>query len=436
MKNTKIKIKDNKGKVIDNKEFKNKLKYKQRQKVLDLYIEHEISRDDAINELKISESQFTKILKRYRQEGLEGLKHKLLNRLSNHASADAYKQHAIDLYITKYNGWNYCHACNKMEAWDNLVVHHNSLRNWLLDEKITKPKHKKKPYFKKREPMARFGDMVQVDGTFHDWFDDGNMYCLIHFVDDATKISLAMFFDGETTVGALTVLKLWCEKYGIPKKLYMDKDSVYRVNDKNAVATIEEELQGYSKARTNFAKVCDKLGIELIFANTPQAKGRVERRHGVFQDRCVKEFKLFGIKNMLDANEYLLKPSGFLDDINSQFTVPAKKASACIKLTQAETYEIFTVDEYRIVRNDYTISFNNVIYQLAKSNNITSKTKVIVKTHIDDKITISRNKYKLEYKVIENRKKPKKRKQLKASPYLLNYIRSQITRPIMRQRAC
>jgi len=135
---------------------------------------------------------------------------------------------------------------------------------------------------------------VQVDGTFYDWSGDGHMYCLMHFVDDATKTSLAMLFDGETTIAALTILKLWCEKYGIPSALYMNKDSVYRVNDKHAVATIEEELAGNPEPRTNFAKVCDKLGIKLIFANTPQAKGRVERRHAIFQDRFVKELKLLG----------------------------------------------------------------------------------------------------------------------------------------------
>ncbi len=138
----------------------------------------------------------------------------------------------------------------------------------------------------------------------------------------------------------------------------MDRDSVYKVNDKHAVATIEDELEGHPEARTNFAKVCDKLGIRLIFANTPQAKGRVERRHAIFQDRFVKELTLFGIKTIEDANEFLTQPNGFLDDVNKQFTISAKEQSTCIKLTETQLYQIFTIDESRIVHRDYTVQFN------------------------------------------------------------------------------
>lgn len=190
----------------------------------------------------------------------------------------------------------------------------------------------------------------------------------------------------------------------MPKALYMDRDSVYKINDKHAVATIEEELEGHTEARTNFAKVCNKLGIRLIFANTPQAKGRCERRHALFQDRFVKELKLYGITNMERANEFLLKSGGFLEDVNSQFTIAAKEVSTCIKLTKNELYQLFTIDESRIVHNDHTVHFKNVVYQLTKACKVTAKSKVIVKTYIDGKIAIyikwHNNECNLEYVIL------------------------------------
>lgn len=418
---------------VDTKGVQLNLKNKLRQKVLDVYINKGLSRKEAIKRIGVSVVQFKRILARYKKEGAAGLTHKQTNQPSHNAKSHAFKQTVINLYKQKYNGWNYAHASDKMAKLDNVIVSEPSLRRWLLQAGITQRKHKKKSYFKKREPRSSFGDLVQVDGTFYDWFGDGHMYCLMHFVDDATKTSLAMLFDGETTIGALTVLQLWCEKYGIPKALYMDRDSVYKINDKHAVATIEDELEGNPEARTNFAKVCDKLGIKLIFANTPQAKGRCERRHAIFQDRFVKELKLYGITNMEKANEFLLKSDGFLEDVNVQFTIAANEVATCIKLTKNDLYQLFTIDESRIVHNDHTVHFKNVIYQITKACKVTAKSKVIVKTYLDGKIAIyikeRNNERKLEYVILDEYVKPATHKKAQViSPYLKQFIRSRVGR--------
>jgi transposase len=404
------------------------IKYKKRQTVLDAYINQSITRKDAIKKIDVSKSQFKKILKRYKQHGFVGLLHQSINKPSHNAIVNERKQQVLALYKTKYPEFNYVHASEKMAELDNVIVHHATLRNWLLEAKITKPKHKHKAYYKKREPEPCFNDLVQVDGSFHDWFGDGNMHCLMHLVDDSTKTSLAMIFNGETTISALTILKLWCEKYGIPKKLYMDRDSVYKINDKHAVATIEEELRGFDKARTEFAKVCDKLGIQLIYAHTPQAKGRVERKHGLYQDRLVKELRMLGIKTIASANNYILEPGGFLENINAKFTIAPKRNSASLRLTPAELTEIFTIDDSRIVNNDYTIHFKNVVYQLLRPCKVNAKTKVTVKTYIDGKIAICFGKHKLKYKKLDNYTKPRGKRKLQASPYLINFIRNKMGR--------
>jgi hypothetical protein len=285
-------------------------------------------------------------------------------------------------------------------------VHPNSLRNWLLSSGITKRRHKNKSYFKRRNPRASFGDMLQLDGSFHDWFGDGKQYCLMHLVDDATKTSLAMLFDGETTHAALILLFEWCKRYGIPRSIYSDRDSVYKVNDPHQVLTIEEELSGRELPLTDFGKVCDRLGIKQIFAYSPQAKGRVERKHQMYQDRAVKEIKLFNLHNLDEVNNFLLKENGFVAKLNRKFTIEATDNNVSIKMSEKKLLEYFTVDDTRVVRNDYTIQYKNQVIQLGKHAMLRPKTKVVIKTYLDGKMAVFAGKYKLAYEVLTNYQKP------------------------------
>ena len=144
-------------------------------------------------------------------------------------------------------------------------------------------------YRSRRAPRARFGELVQFDGSHHDWFEGrGPRCCLITMIDDATKIRLSQFFNEETLFGAMTVLKMWILRYGIPESLYCDKKNAFVLTRE---PTDTEILAGNLKPKSHFGKACDRLGIEVIPANSPQAKGRVERNHGVDQDRLVKELR-------------------------------------------------------------------------------------------------------------------------------------------------
>lgn len=339
-----------------------------------------------------------------------------MGKSSNNSGDDAQRNKIIELYKTQYLGFNYVHASELLEKRDDIRVHPNTLRYYLLNAGITKPQKKHKEYHKHRQPRERFGELVQLDGSFHDWFGDGQMLCLMHMVDDATGTSLAMVFDGETTDSALHILHKWCTLYGVPDALYTDKDSVYRVNERRDLS-MEEQLAGDEQKTTEFGKVCKRLNIDIIYAHSPQAKGRVERKHAIYQDRFVKEIKLFGLQTIPEINDYLLKDDGFIANINAKFTVPAQNSnSTCLKLTPDVLREYFTINSTRIVRNDYTISFKKQIYQLQRNRSvINAKSKVMIKIHLDGEMTIHSGTYQLKYTKIENYQRTAKSQPEKAA---------------------
>lgn len=367
--------------------------------VIESYIKKEISSADAKTKLTVCSRQLRRIVKQYKLNR-SGIVHGLSGRASNNNVCGRNKKAVMRLYKEKYSECSYAHTSDMLLQRDGIKVSHATLRNWLIKSGVEKVKPQKKRYYKRRDPRPRFGEMVQMDGSFHDWFGDGQMLCLIHMVDDATKQSLAILNAGETTLGCLQVLKMWCEKFGVPRALYVDKDSVFRINHKNHQLSIEEQLSGETEHLTEFGKVCKQLGIEIIFANSPQAKGRVERRHAIFQTRFVQELKLDGIKTMEQANDFLLRDGGFLNGINLKFTVEAKEeCSACTFLPQAELDKAFTIKHYRKVKNDYTIQFRNMIYQLPKKSYLYTKSDVLITVDLSNNIAIYAGSLKLDFTV-------------------------------------
>ena len=391
-------------------------KVKFRVMVLQALQDKEIDRATASARIGVTLRQLSRLQTRYKSEGEAGLFHRLIGKSSNNSGDDEMRSKVIGLYKTQYLGFNYVHASELLERRDGIKIHPNTLRYYLLNAGITKPQKKHKEYHKRRQPRERFGELVQMDGSFHDWFGDGQMLCLMHMVDDATGTSLAMVFDGETTNAALHILHKWCTLYGIPDALYTDKDSVYRVNEKQALS-IEEELAGDEQKLTEFGKVCQRLNIDIIYAHSPQAKGRVERKHAIYQDRFVKEIRLLGLSSVPEINDYLLKPDGFTANINAQFTIPARNSAAtCLKLPPEKLSGYFTIDSSRMVRNDYTISFRNQVYQLERNcSAVNAKSKVTVKIHLDGEMSIHSGVHQLKYSKVDNYQQPVKSQPKKAA---------------------
>jgi len=205
-------------------------------------------------------------------------------------------------------------------------------------------------------------------------------------IDDATKTRLSQFFEEETLFGAMTVLKMWIKRYGIPESLYCDKKNAFVLTREASDAEI---LAGILKPKSHFGKACDRLGIEVIAANSPQAKGRVERNHGVDQDRLVKALRLEGISTIEQANAFLLET--YLPKMNQKFSRPAKGGDdAHVKAGKVKVDDILCMEFDRRISKDYIVRFQTRLFQILKANKPLPRTedKVLVRVTLDNSVHI------------------------------------------------
>jgi transposase len=327
----------------------------------------------AAKQTGLSYRQTKRIYKRYKAEGDAGLMHKLRGRESNRKHPD--KPKIIARYIERYKGFGPTLAAEKLMEEDHLNVNHETLREWLLKERLWHKQRKRSPYRQQRECRAQFGELIHIDGSIHDWFGDGKYSCLLNMVDDATSKTLAYLESGETTRSIFLVMKKWIERYGIPLAFYVDLKNVY--------VSMKE-----TSTFTHVEKACKKLGIRIIKAYSPQAKGRVERKHAVYQDRFVKELYLKQINTIEAANELL--ENGFIDKLNRKFEKPARNPeSAHLKRNRIDLNQVLCWEYERQVQNDWTFSFMNYCFQVEKryGSFIRPKAKVLVRRHLDGSIT-------------------------------------------------
>jgi hypothetical protein len=210
-----------------------------------------------------------------------------------------------------------------------------------------------------RERKECFGQMVQLDGSHHDWFEGRRgKAVLMVMVDDATNRTVARFFEEETTEASYEVFEAWVRQYGLPQSLYVDRDSIYRCE---RVASVEEQLAG-QEPQTQFGRAMEQLGVELILAHSPQAKGRVERRNGLLQDRLVKELRLAGMNDLARANEFLEKK--FLPALDAKFTVEPRSARDAHRQGSWNLKEILSWQEPRVVAKDWTVAWQGRWFQI------------------------------------------------------------------------
>jgi hypothetical protein len=242
---------------------------------------------------------------------------------------------------------------------DGMGMDHETLRRWMLAEGLWSRQRKRKKHCQRRERKAHFGELVQLDGSFHDWLEArGPRGCLMDMVDDATSETQAGMGREETIWAAAGVLRAWIGKYGVPRALYTDWKNVYKRK-----ATPAEQLWGKVPV-TQFGRMCQKLGIRIIAASSPQAKGRVERIHGVHQDRLIKKLRRKKIDSYEAANEYLEKE--YLPEHNRRFARPAAKPEDYHgrKPTARELRKIFRLETERTISNDWVIRHEGRYLQL------------------------------------------------------------------------
>ena len=341
------------------------------------------------------------------QCGPNGLIHGNRGKESHNRIDGDKKKKIIRLLHKRYHDFKPTFANEKLSENHGLNHDPKTIRQIMIDEGLWKPRIRKKSYVHRawRERKSCYGEMIQFDGSYEYWFEKRNgtaEVCLLASIDDATgKVIVAKFAEHE---GVFPVFGFWQEylvKNGKPRAIYLDKFSTYSINHKLAKEN--------SDTLTQFERACSKLRIETIKANSPQAKGRVERLFETLQDRLIKELRLADISTVVEANKFLEQI--FIPQFNTKFAVePKNKTNLHQKLNKKEIGQlpgIFSRQKERTILNDFTFSCNNQWYQLTKEQpaTICKKDTVIVEEHLDHSIHIYlRGKY-LNYKLLPSRPK-------------------------------
>lgn len=375
-------------------------KERDRKVILEQIAAKNISKKEARKRLHIGARQLRRLIAKYKQEGDAALVHKSRGKRSTRAWPDEIKSKILSVYREKYVDFGPTLASEKLAEDDQLTVHCETLRLWLKAEGLWLPRRDRKTHRKQRARRPRFGELLQLDGSIHAWLPGiEKKQCLMNMVDDATSKTLALMDEGETTRVAFALLKWWITDAGIPSAIYVDLKSLYVAP--KSLRTDEGGEYVEPDWLTHFSRACKKLGIEIIKAYSPQAKGRVERNHGVYQDRFVKELKLRNITTIEKSNELL--SGGFVNRLNEKFAKPAQDSlDAHISLSTADDLEQILCWEYkRHVYNDWTVRFESQHFQIEKNANVQPGQKIMLRKHLDDSISLWYKNVRLAFKPIE-----------------------------------
>lgn len=343
-----------------------------------------IKQKHAAKQLNISTRQVRRILKRYNQDGKIGLVHRNRGRMSNRKIPDAQKEKIISLIKEYYPDFGPTFTSEKLKEVHKLSFSDETIRQMMIDASLWKNKKRKianiHPY---RERRPCVGELIQLDGSPHHWLEDrANPCTLVAFIDDATsRIMDGMFVDYEGTFTLFEATKHYLQTHGKPLSFYVDKHSTFKINRQ---ATIEEELRD-KQAASQFTRAMNDLGIEVIFANSPQAKGRIERLFETLQDRLVKELRLVGIANKDKATQYFRQI--YLPEHNRRFAVlPKEKANLHRQLLTTENLQkIFTLRSARMASKDLIVQYKNTKYKLTPDNGLRYTLRGATVTVIEDK---------------------------------------------------
>lgn len=367
--------------------------------VIHKVIEGTLTQKEASGLISLSERQIRRIVTRIKEEGDVGIIHKSRGKPSKRKLSHKLKERIIELYRTTYKGFGPTLFTEKLEEIEEIRISNETIRTWLMEEGEWKKHRKRKAHRQWRERKDHYGEMIQMDGSHHDWFEGRGPKCVfMGYIDDATGRVYGRFYEYEGTIPAMDSFKRYIKKYGIPMSIYLDKHSTYK---SPAEPTLEDELNGIEPL-SEFGRALHELGVELIHANSPQAKGRVERLFNTLQDRMVKEMRLKGVSTIEEANKFL---AHYLPIYNRRFAVlPNKKDNLHIKPGKVDLDAILCIKTQRTVRNDRVIQHDTKLYQI--ENKIHLK-KVIVENRVDGTMRIRYGKLTLSFHEIE--KRPEKR---------------------------
>ncbi len=321
----------------------------------------ELRQREAAELLGLSERQVKRLYARYKEHGAGGLVHGNAGRRSNRAKSAKLRKKIIALIGKHYSGgpgerFGPTLAAEHLAEEHGAQIDSETLRRWMIEAGLWTRERKRKRYRRRRLRREHFGELLQLDGSFHQWLEQrGPKGCLLNLVDDATGTAMACFAKDETTWAVADLLRAWVERYGVPRAIYTDWKSVYHA---------PPEKEEVAPQLSQFGNMCAKLGIRLIAANSPQAKGRVERHHGTHQDRLVKKMRRLSIADYRAGNRYLAE--SYLPEHNARFAISAADPADFHQPLRhgLDLNAVFCLEHRRTVGNDWVVRFQSRFLQL------------------------------------------------------------------------
>lgn len=392
-------------------------------------LDRTISVRDAAFLLNLSERQIFRLKAKVRQKGTVGVIHGNRGREPAVKIPDNIKNEIFNLFKTKYFDYNFTHFKEKLEEIEKINISSETVRNilWNHEEELKEiglvlKKRKRPKHRSRRDRMSREGMLIQMDGSYHDWFKTGTKCALLGLIDDATGKVDALFFEKETTLGYMTLIKKFSKEKGLPLAFYADKHSCFKITRHGGTHVFQSD-----ENLTQIERALEELGIKLISAGSPQAKGRIERLFGTFQNRLIPELRSNNIKNITDANIFL--QNEFILDCNKKFTKIPKETEIDFRALPKTINldRILSHKEERTVKHDNTISFKGTIYQILPNDERISyaKARVEVYLYTDNALhTFFKDK---ELQIKEISKENKTKKDLILEEFMLNLEKVKLT---------
>ncbi|MBL7960574.1 ISNCY family transposase [bacterium] len=367
-----------------------------RLKVIHPVMERRITQVRASSMLDLSDRQIRRIVASVQFDGEKGVIHKLRGRPSNRKIPKRAKEKVLRLYQRKYPDFGATLATEKLFELEGIKISAETLRVWLLEAGLWQRRRKKNRHRRWRVRKECFGEMIQMDGSHHAWLEQrGEKMVLMGYIDDATGEVFGRFYDHEGTLPAMDSFKRYIRRNGLPISVYLDRHTTYKSNKK---LSVREELEGMNPL-SQFERALEELGIEVIHAYSPQAKGRIERLFGTLQDRLVKEMRLRGITTMEKANEFLEE---YWPRFNKQFRVsPRNPVNAHVALPP-----YFNLDAHLCIKTERTVAKDNTIAHQGKLYQIETpihSKKVILHQRVDGAMHIFSKTNNLKYHEIIDR---------------------------------
>ena len=383
-----------------------------RLKIIQGVLGREVTQVKASEVLGLTERHVRRIVKRVREEGERGIVHRSRGRYSHRRMSEELEGRIVDVVGSKYKGFGPTLASEKLSECEGIEVSKEKLRQIMMQRGLWQRKRKRREMHPWRERKDHCGEMIQMDGSHHDWLEGrGPKLVLMGYIDDAMNRLYGRFYDYEGVYPAMDSFERYIRLYGLPQSLYSDKHSTYKTTRE---PSLDELLRGESAA-TQFVRASRELEVRVIHAHSPQAKGRIERVFGILQDRLVKEMRLARISTKDQANRFL---DEFLPRYNERFSKVAKKEKDLHRpLPQGlDLREIFCIKATRTITNDYIVKWGGRKLRIERPSIAMRRQEAQVMEHFDGEIQIKFNRRYLPYCEVFDPKPAKPTRTKKSAP--------------------